>query len=100
MCKMDSNHQITVSKDMMLKASIDFNAHLRLYVKGRHLFLDTPSPTNYSLPCIGEIKLNSYRRFTVPQMVRTIFNFNPGDEIEFYIYDGKLAFKRVFRKKE
>ena len=99
MSKIDTRCRIALPRDLTLMVNTNFNANLRLYVKGQKLFLDNPSPENYNIPCLGEISLNETRRFVIPQMARNIFNLKPGDEIAFYISEGKLAFKRIFSKK-
>ena len=100
MSKIDNRHRIAVPHDLMLKVETDFNANLKLYIKAKTLFLDNPSPENYHIPCLGNISINKSRRFMIPQIARGIFNFVPGDEVIFYIYDGKLAFKRIFPEKK
>lgn len=99
MSKIDSKYQVGLPKDLMTKVNTNFYTNLCLYSKGKKLFFDNPSPENYHIPCIGKINLYKDRRFLLPQMARSIFNLNPGDEIEFFICDGKLAFRRIFTKK-
>lgn len=96
MPKIDSNYQTGLPKDLMSKVNTNFYTNLCLYVKGVHLFFDNPSSENYHIPCLGKIKLYKDRRILIPQMARRIFNLVPGDNIEFYIFNGKLAFKRIF----
>lgn len=98
MPKIDDRNRIYLPKNFSEKVNTDFNATLNLYAKGQILFLDNPSPANYHIPSLGKISINRNKRFMIPQLARSIFNLNVGDEVSFYIYRGRLAFKRSFSK--
>ncbi len=95
MSKMNSRYQITLPQTIINESNIDINRMLCLYVYNGNLVIDNPSSINYSIPCLGRITLNAAHTFTIHQHIRCIFNFNPGDEIEFSIYKGKPTFKRI-----
>ena len=100
MSKIDAKNRIAIPNDLLSTLNTNFNSTLALYVKRKQIFLDNPSIENYCLPCLGRITIGKNNRFIIPQMARSIFNIHSGDEISFYIFEGKLAFKRIFVAKK
>lgn len=85
MAKIDCKNQVVLPKDLIVTVNKNFDANVYVYVKGNRLFLDNPSPENYHIPCLCKIKFYNGRRFLIPVMVRSIFNLNIGDELDYYI---------------
>lgn len=102
MAKISRYFQVTLPKDIIDKVDTDFTSNIWIYVNVKHeqLYLDNPSPKNRNIPSLGKITIGKSRNFQIPAMVRQIYNLNIGDDLTFYIFDGKIAFKRVFTKRK
>lgn len=96
MAKLDSQNRLTIPKDLVEISDTDFNGTLLLFAKGKELFLDNSSQKNFKCHCLGEIHLDEHRRFFLPKLAREIFNLKPGDNINFYVLEGKVTFKKFF----
>lgn len=96
MAKLDKQNRLIVPKELIEISDTDFTEDVRLFFRGKELFLDNPSRKNSRHNCLGEINLDEHRRFFVPKLARELLNLKPGDNISFYVQCDKVTFKKVF----
>ena len=96
MAKLDNQNRLTVPKALVEISDTDFNGELKLFFRGKELFLDSPSAKNFQRSCLGEIRLDEHNRFFVPKLAREVLNLKPGDNMSFYVVNGKVTFKKIF----
>ena len=96
MAKLDTQNRLTLPQALVEISDTDFNSDVRLFFRGKELFLDNPSPSNSKKNCLGEIHLDEHHRFFVPKLAREVFNLKPGDNINFYVLNGKITFRKFF----
>ncbi|MBQ8043470.1 MAG: hypothetical protein IJ272_04900 [Clostridia bacterium] len=96
MAKLDKQNRLIVPKSLIEISDTDFNEDVRLFFRGKELFLDNPSNKNSRHNCLGEIQLDKHNRFFVPKLARELLNLKPGDNISFYIQNGNVTFKKIF----
>ena len=96
MAKLANQDRLTIPTNLIEISDTDFSGDVRLFYKGKQLFLDNPSKKNSLRNCLGEIHLDEQRRFFLPKLAREVFNIKSGDNITFYVLDGKVTFKKFF----
>lgn len=96
MAKLDKQNRLIIPKALIEISDTDFTGDVRLFIRGKELFLDNPSKKNSRHNCLGEIQLDEHNRFFVPKLARELLNLKPNDNVSFYVQYGKVTFKKVF----
>ena len=96
MSKMDKQNRLVVPHRLIKISKTDFSKEVRLFVRGKELFLDNASSRHSSCNCLGQVLLDTHNRFFVPKLAREILNLKSGDNFSFYVQNGSITFKKVF----
>ena len=96
MSKLDNQNRLVIPKNLLEIAKFDINSEVRLYIRGKELYFDTPSKQNFRVHCVGTVKIHDNGRFHLPKLARDILNCKPDSNFSFYLYDGKICFKKIF----
>ena len=95
MAKIDKQNRLIVPESLIKIVHTDFTNDVRVFISGKELFLDNPSPKNSRRNCLGEVYLDEHNRFFVPKLAREILNLKPGDNISFYVRNDRVTFKKI-----
>lgn len=96
MAKLDNQNRLIIPKNLLEIAELDIHSEVRLYIRGKELYFDTASHQNNKAYCIGTVKVQDNGRFHLPKLAREILNCKPDSNFTFYLYDGKIFFKKLF----
>lgn len=95
MAKVDKQNRLVVPQSLIQISRTDFSKDVRLFICGKELFLDNPSPQNSRRNCLGEVSIDEHSRFFVSKLARELLNLKPGDNISFYVRNDRVTFKKV-----
>lgn len=95
MSKLDNRNRLIIPKTLFEMTDKDFSDDVRIFFRGKELLFDNHSAQKCNRNWLSTVTINGNNRFHLPKLARALLNLHPGDNVNFYVYNEKITFKKV-----